>query len=366
MIVFSPKSKFSLKRTVLRSFGVAKRVFGFSSNSSKSGVESLLLSVPTKAVPAPSQRRWYLQEAMPHVHVYAFRVARMVWTGSAAFVLAAITFTTVQAAQSLPGDRLYGYKKTVEQARIKIAGSTQKQAELQLDLSAKRIEEARTVIALTRDPKQTSAALDEIRSQTETAAKTVTKAIVDNDTQKPEDLAVRLSNLAEQQSALAETLPMDLGDVGGASTDEVVQKVTESVAAAAQSASDVNDLIVASKDSVVETPKPEVTVVTAVVVILKEDVVTLDKVEYKISSDFKVESSEGLALASPKLGLGQTVEASISEGQLLSAKIIKLPSKLKPVVQPVPEEVAPQPNTTKGTFILEQPAPEFETAPPLK
>ncbi|HEX6967936.1 MAG TPA: DUF5667 domain-containing protein [Micromonosporaceae bacterium] len=113
----------------------------------------------------------------------------------------AITVSGISAASenSLPGDALYGMKRTTERAQLALASGDER-GQLHLELARTRLFEAQ---ASQHDPKTVTALLDDMDTQTEAATKVLgTAAMERRDTRPLDTLATFAAEQRRQLTAL--------------------------------------------------------------------------------------------------------------------------------------------------------------------
>ena len=158
-------------------------------------------SLKTKAVPAPTKRRLYLQH-VPQTQrgfVAFFESFRLARTALAALVLL-LTGTAYAAQTSLPGDKLFTVKKSYESLQVKLATNPEKRANLQLQIAAQRFEDAQKVLA-DGDDDSKKQAIEEMNQQTVVALNDIKSAAVSISNSNPE-IVKKAEDLTKNQNNL--------------------------------------------------------------------------------------------------------------------------------------------------------------------
>ena len=173
---------------------IAKDYPEFTNLTKELRVMTLLKSIPIAKAPSPSMRYRYSQKVgVISQLISMFGNYRLATIPLAITLMLTGSYGVISAAEnSLPGDKLYGVKLAAEQAQLKLTFDEEKQVQLHLQLSKKRLEEARQVIAL-QNPEREALALTALTKQTEltfhiTSGLAANKAVAQNDTSLLENL----------------------------------------------------------------------------------------------------------------------------------------------------------------------------------
>jgi hypothetical protein len=180
-----------------------------------------LLKLPTNPAPAPAMRRLYLTTPRT-VHAWTawMHFSRFAAVSTSVLLLAAaFGATTYGAANSLPGQKLFVFKRTAEQLELKMTNDPNERANFQLTLAQRRLDEAKQVFENHEGNKTLEiAALSELSSQTQqTTAEVKTAALSNLGSTKDHPMVASLQNITKEQQNLLNTIKSD-GQVKEAAT----------------------------------------------------------------------------------------------------------------------------------------------------
>ncbi|MEZ4179980.1 MAG: DUF5667 domain-containing protein [Candidatus Doudnabacteria bacterium] len=132
---------------------------------------NLLTSIKTKTPPTPLKQHKYAE-----LRANKWRFAQLLnFTKYAAIPLVlAIAFTGSRSLiyatdQSLPGETLFSLKRATEKARVSLTFDKEHAAQLEAQITQKRLEETKKVLAESNDPEQKALAIAELTTQTQKA-----------------------------------------------------------------------------------------------------------------------------------------------------------------------------------------------------
>lgn len=167
-----------------------------------------LKGIPKRTPPMPQKRFSYIKH-LPTKQPSFWRAWRKTFSIASAFAsFALIVFGTVQAAnKSLPGEPLFALKKVIEKSQLAIISNPDKQADSQLALAEKRLEEVSSIIG-SNNPSLEAAAIAELTAQTQSTLETVRTVATNNAVEKKDNrLVENLAELTKKQEALLDKLP---------------------------------------------------------------------------------------------------------------------------------------------------------------
>ena len=174
-------------------------------------VSASLLSLPKNLAPRPAmQRKYALLNAksfwMAWLHVSKFAGVSM----SVMLLVSALTATGYEAYKSGPGQILFPVKKVAEQTQVLLAYNQNDKAKIQVAIAEARLSEAKAIFSdPNSNPQEQQAALNELTSQTSAAVSVVSDVAQSNPkaTQSP-PLLTSLENInTQQRSLLAQIKP---------------------------------------------------------------------------------------------------------------------------------------------------------------
>ena len=347
-------------------------------------ISASLLLMPKNAAPEPAMRRKYIAAPakrvwLAWVHVSKFAGVSM----SLMLLISAFTVAGYSALQSL-----FAVKKSAEQLQLLLASSQDKKADLQIAIAQKRLDEAQAIFS---DPNsgadQKNAALNELASQTTTAVAQVDSAAKsDPQAATNNPLLSSLDNITKQQQALLSDIkPQDstVTDAAQSALKEL-DKNTEKISEIKQS------VAVADSGQALAslTSDPNAVGVMGTISQLGKNQITVEKTAFTVNDQTVIKNSAGDTAAFSSLSLKMKVNISGTQGQkdILATQIIILTdddssglvqgaattttttavSLKKPDTKDdssgtttTPTTPIIDPNAATGSFILEDPAPQF-------
>ena len=168
---------------------------------------------------------------------------RLVQVGVAVVLIAIVGVTgqvaTSQAAQALPGDTLYGLKRTTENTKLAIASVVADQnqlVKLHLDLAAVRADEVKQV--LTKKPERKAAAQAAVKDLQQ-ELQTANQKLDTLKQQAPNNVKDTVMNVQVTTNAIKDTL-QDVKDNLQTSTSSVDKNLSQDLATAKQLVNDTN------------------------------------------------------------------------------------------------------------------------------
>lgn len=365
-------------------------------NLSKEEQEMLLLmaelkSIPVLNPPKAALRRKYALQAVKtpafKTFIFSFRLALTM----AIVVMLSLAYSAVK---SLPGEKLFAIKKTAEQLRVKFAASDIQKAYLQVQIAKKRVDEAQKIAAQgdNKDPKLELAALKELSHATELAARQVGTLPPKSIRESPNTLLASLEDVSQKEKDLVSSLtPAEDGNGGTEDVIALSLKNQSKVSAIKQSV----EIAVAEEAIASLSSAPDTVVVSGQITQIAKNKITVEKTVFALNDQSVIVDASGHELKPSELKLGSKVAASGKkvENVLVALKITVLEtaetseptqssnepegevkgenavkpnsttpaSILKPALNESPQEEESQinPNTATGSFIMEDPSPQF-------
>lgn len=373
------------------------------SNLSKQEQEILLLMAELKSIPvlnppkAALRRKYALQAVKQPIlktFIFSFRLAL---TAAIVAMVSATGGLAYSAVKSLPGEKLFAIKKTAEQLRVKFATSDIQKAYLQVQIAKKRVEEAEKIVAQkeNKDPKLELAALKELSFATELAAKQVGTLPPKTIKESPNALLASLEDVSQKEKNLVSSLtPAEDGNGGAEDVIALSLKNQSKVSAIKQSV----EIAVAEEAVASLSSAPDTTVVVSgQITQIAKNKLTVEKTVFVLNEQSAIADSSGHKLKPGELKLENKVAASGKkvENVLVALKITVLETaetskptqssnepegevKGENAVKPKPNSTTPasilkpaanepkqeeesqiNPNTATGSFIMEDPKPQF-------
>ncbi len=326
-------------------------------------------SIPVHQIPQPTKR--YKFKLIEQHHSAWSKTFLQIMAASFAILMV----ISVGAWISVPGKPLFLVKKTMEQARLELARNPEQKATLQLSLVEKRIREAQTILSSnSTDENSKAAALNELASQTKSAADTVKKVTIEKEKQDPtatpdNQLINSLDNLAKRQEALLATIPQDetMADADEDNLEEPKEKTKTALAEVRHILATVNEQTLAEIPTTVSSSGPILSITASKITV--EDNIFSITTETNI---FAADGTTGLKITALAEKINVRVEGKGKPGELTAISIFLLEDPIvKPDVKgqttttPKTESVTPtpipteDPNQAQAGFIYEDPAPAY-------
>ena len=350
--------------------------------------------LPKTTVPQPLMKRKY---EMP-LHKSGFwnsllHISRFATVSMAIFMfISGLSGAAYAAWFSLPGQTLFPLKKTAEQIQLRFATSDVEKATIQMNIAQKRLEEAERIFSNSDDLKLQSAALNELSSQTQATAEAVKTAAVSSAITKQDHPIVKsLENISQKQQTFISQITPDKMAQAEASANNTNKEVKE--------IKQIIQLVAATNDAgtlaQLNSDPSEVIISGTVTKILKTGIIVENtQFTYSETTSFQDISNNKLNSEDLKNGDKVTILGSKDSSleKLMAKKIVLLitdPSAIQSTSSPtvVPQtqdlqkstttsstptnliktQITPAAETTEippsqaiGTFIPEDPAPQFQ------
>lgn len=343
-----------------------------------------LLSLPKNQVPRPEMKRRYLTELKAFSLFSILRFSPWLNIGFATLVaIGAVFSTTYATARSLPGEMLFPVKRTAEKIQLRFADNDVDKATIQVSITKKRLAEAQQIFNQeNKNEKQELAALNELSKETQQTLEAVkTAAATSAIHEKNHPIVASLEQITSDQNDLFKNLETE-----GA------------IAIAANSASDSSkqakaikqliEVIAATNDQttlITLDPDPSSVLTSGTISTSTKTSLTIEKTTFTVNQETVIKDTKGNKTTLPAAGARATIKGlkDSSTGKLFAKEITvdinstssstTTPETIKPnsttsgsttpVTKPtttVKEETTNKSPTTIGTFIPEDPAPQFK------
>ncbi len=346
---------------------------------------SLTLStLPKNIVPEPAMQRKYILAPTKSFWLAWLHISKFAGVSMSIMLLVSMfLFTSLISLRSAPGQVLFSVKKTTEQLQVILAYNQDKKADLQIKITQKRLNEAREIFNNPNsDTKDEQAALKELTNQTNNAIEVVSSVTKNNpQSDKNHPLLITLETLTKDQQNLlteikssnevrleANTAQLALNEssakiteiknlVAIASNDQALTKLN----------SDLNSVIVLGY--ITKITKDEITVektnfiINTQTIILDESGKNISAIDLKLNTKVNVSGTKNInhiiatkiILTNPEAS--EAIVKGTSTGTITTI-ITKTATATNSSVTISTEEVL-DPNQAIGSFILEDPAPQF-------
>lgn len=313
-------------------------------------IATQLSALPKNRVPKPVMRRKYAaNQVKTHVWFAWLHFSRFVGVSMAALLLlAGSSVTAYKVLQSLPGQPLFSLKKSIEQVQLQFATSDAAKANLQMDITKKRLAEAQAVFnSPASSPEEQVAALNELNNQTSATLQTV-KSTADNQSASP--LAASLQAISQQQQALLNKIQSSSGKL--ASNDNspqasAVQQLKQMVAATNEQA---NVIALA--------PNPNAVTMTGPIDQINRDFLTIANTSFAIDQNTVVKDDNGNIIKTfPQVAQQVTVIGIKGDtpGKLTAAQILLQPTQTAAATSDPASTLATSSTTTSSAASLKKP-----------
>lgn len=343
-----------------------------------------LFTIPKNIAPEPAMQRKYISLPTKNfwltwIHVSKFAGVSM----SLVLLLSAFTFTTVASLRSNPGQVLFSVKKTAEKVQLILAYNQEQKANLQIKITQKRLNEAREIFSNPdSNIKQEQAALKELSDQTSNtviAINSVTKNNPQSDKNHP--LLSTLENITkDQQSLLSEIKPNSEVKIEANSAQQTLNENSAKI-------TEIKHFVsVASNEQALAKlgTNPNSVIVSGEITQISKTELTVEKTNFEINAQTIIKDAEGKNITLTDLKLKNKINVvGIKNDKEITAvqiSITPIPEGIvkgsststittineKPAtatnssIQKIAEPVAPDPNEASGSFIIEDPAPQFQ------
>jgi hypothetical protein len=355
-------------------------------------ISTSLLALPKNVAPRPAMQRKYMLAPskgfwLTWIHISKFAGISM----SAMLLVSALTVTGYATFKSSPGQTLFAVKKSAEKLQLILAYNQDKKASIQVQITQNRLNEAKEIFSNpTSNIAQEQAALTELSDQTSNAVAAInTVAINDPKSNKNHPLLASLESIAkEQQNLLTDIKPG--GQIQAAANSalktlnqnsEKISKIKQYVAIAS------NDQALAILNA-----DPNSVAVLGEINAISNTQITVEKTTFELTSKTIVNDSEGntLNINSLKLNGKVNIVGIKDKNKLLAEQILitanqdsqplvkgassisgtetsTVESLIKEANAKSAEQhgsstnttVQKDPNSALGSFILEDPSPQY-------
>ncbi len=341
-----------------------------------------LLALPKNPVPTPLMNHKYATNQVKHLWFAWTHISRLAAASTAAMLLlSAFAVTGYAAYNSAPGQTLFVVKKTAEKLQMVLAYSQNQKASLQIEITKKRLDEARTIFQNpTSNIVQEKAALTELTDQTRNAIEVINTVTINNpkaDNNHP--LLSSLENITKQQQVLLKEIKP-----GG----EITEAAGTALVALNQNSAKISEIkqsiAIASNDQTLAklNGDPDSVAVLGTISELIKDKITVEKTTFVIGSQTTIKNAEGKIITLEALKPETKVNISGKKDKdVLIAKDILIIGDSNPEVKSATttadikpsssststtaikqsdfQQPSTTPNQAQGLYIFEDPNPQF-------
>lgn len=344
-----------------------------------------LFTLPKNEIPAPAMRRKYSLQPAPRLWLSWLGASRWA-TVSVGLVLifTAIAGTSYAAITSLPGNKFFALKKSIENIQLSLAGSPTAKAQLQVVFAQQRLQEVEQILQNPQsNSQQETAAVNELVSTTNDTVNAVNAAAHSNSISgKDHPLVASLETITSQQQSLLKQAQDKTG---------VSQAADTALAATQQNVTQVAQIkqylaIASSEQTLTQTVSdPNSVSISGYVTAIDKNSLTVEKTSFVVNANTVVEDAVGSSIGISNLNTTTKVTVLGSkDGKLIVAQQVSVvapeinaagavkgaststpgttsPTSVKKDPAPTPSPSAStttDPNIATGSFILENPAPQ--------
>lgn len=311
------------------------------------------LSVPKNIVPTPLRRHKFAETRSWY---HTFRFIKLGLMPMALIVMLFGSNTLVNATeQSLPNDYLYTLKRAGEQLQLTFTRDANKQANLQVEFTQRRLEELQQAVA-NDNPKQQAAALSELEDQSQK-----TFALV------PQVAAAKA--LANKDSSLLDTLVAVNKQQKEVLTAMEVQPETQNLTdtalnTAKEHGEALANLVTTVQEQTLVDLKNKITLTGPATISSDKTRIVIDSTTFFIDKNTIITGIDGENLKPSELTgkPNATVTASKTSTGNMAKLVTLLVTEEQPATATEPDPTTPTP-TTKPSTTQPTPNPEPETTP---
>lgn len=331
-------------------------------------IAKLSYSVPTKTAPTAQRRQLYLEKESTFSFSKLFPTAKFAIFGAILFFVGATAFTTF-ASFSLPGQRLYSFKKAAEQIHVAFVTNSNNKAELQLNLAQKRLTEASEIInSNQKNPKITSAALEELAVQTKNTVQSFKTLVAQSGSEKNSQLPIsRLDELTKSQEELIAKVKPEV------QTKQATETALNNAKAVSKTLAEIKQLVAASQEQEIANLNGPL-VITGIVSSINNGELIVDKELFLINSKTEVKKNGVIIEQNNIITKDKVTITGIrnSVGSLVATEIIVFPNEQTKTEVNLPTEKKSSTAENKETkqiensyqktstkFIPEDPSPQY-------
>lgn len=360
----------------------------FSLKSDKTEISPLLeiaaslFALPKNPIPTPLMNHRYASVKAKNFWFAWTHISRLAAASTAVMLLiSAFTVTGYASYKSGPGQTLFVVKKSAEKLQLVLAYNQDQKANLQVEITKKRLDEARIIFQNpTSNIQQEKAALTELTDQTRNAIEVVNTVTANNpkaDNNHP--LLTSLETITkEQQTLLKEIKPnSEINEAAGTAlvalneNSAKISEIKQSIAIAS------NDQTLAKLNS-----DPDSVAVLGKISAISKTNVTVEKTAFSINLQTIIKNAEGKIITPESLKPETKVSVSgKKDGETLVAQDILVINEIgtepevksastTPDIKPSasttstsaisePAKPAINPNQAQGLYIFEDPSPQF-------
>jgi hypothetical protein len=301
-----------------------------------------LLSLPKIEAPRPAMQRKYALVPGKNFWLGWMRISKFAGVSMSVMLLvSALAVTGYEAYKSGPGEVLFSLKKSAEQAQVLLAYNQKDKAAIQVAIAQQRLSEAQAIFSNPNsNAQQQQAALTELSSQT-SAAVAVVNDVAQSDpksTQSP-PLLNSLENInSQQRSLLAEIKPdSQITAAAGSALQSLnadsatINQIKESVAIAG------NNQTLAQLSA-----NPNSVAVLGDISTISNNQITVEKTTFTVNGQTTITDSDGntLALSDLKPKTKVNVVGLQNQSTLLAEQILLTSSDSDTAASGTPAQVA--------------------------
>jgi len=355
-----------------------------------------LVSLPKKDIPEPSMRRAYIFAPVQSTWLSWLPLSRLATASmSVIMLMTAMVGTGFAAWDSTAGQPLFRLKKTVENLELAFAKTPESKANIQVEITKKRLTEAQEIFQNpSSDPGEEQAALRELFTATKDSIEAVSSAAQTNAVYSTDHPTLAsLDTITRQQQVLVKQ---------SGAKNEIALAATNAVATAQENSEKVEQIkkyveVASNAQALAQlSPNPNVVNASGTIFEIDKTSLTVDKIVFTFSDTTTFKDEKGNTIKPSALALNAkiTVTGTKNDNGGITAQSIALGHDLDSIYPAIvkgastssssstisltktatstatsakkigeasstTETILPNPNTAVGSFITEDPSPQL-------
>jgi alpha-L-fucosidase len=278
-------------------------------------VADSLYKLPKKAIPKPAMQRKFMLAPVKILWYSRFHFSKLATVSMSAILLFSAAGATGYAAwHSVPGQALFAIKKSAEGLQLKFAATPEKKATLYMEFSQKRLMDAQKVLNNPNsEPEFTKAAISELINQTKNTVDAVQTITKNESLDKAKPMVNALENITAKQDQLIKEIKPE-------GNSDIVAKAKESASESATKLAEIKKYI---------------------------EVATNEQALVNLNGKKEAEKTS------------EEIKGTSTPDQIQTATSTSATSTTPKIIEKIEEVPKIDPNTVTGSFIIEDPAPQF-------
>lgn len=348
-------------------------------------IAASLFALPKNPIPTPLMNHRYASVKAKNFWFAWTHISRFATASTAVMLLvSAFTVTAYASYKSAPGQTLFVVKKSAEKLQLVLASNQDQKANLQVEITKKRLSEARMIFQNpTSNIKQEKAALTELTDQTRNAIEVINTITANNPTaNNNHPLLSSLENITKEQQALLEDIKP------GREINEAAGTALVALNENSAKISEIKQFIaIASNDPTLTklSGDPNSVAVLGEISEITKDKITVENTTFTLNSQTVIKNAEGIILSPEVLKLKVKINISgnkdkdslvakhiLITNQTANAPEVKSASTENASIEAAkpqtsttsssaikqPEQIH-NPNQVRANYLFEDPSPQY-------